>query len=259
MDVSFNFKNKKVIITGAAGTLGSWICKSFHDAGADIWMVDINESKVLEISKELKGNNQVRISSFDLTEEASIHSFFEQIKNEWGYADFLINNAGIYPGSKLLSIDLGLWDKVMNLNIRVPFLMIRSFSDLLIDVKKTGSVVNIISKSAKTPRVGAVHYAMSKASLEMMTRGLGMELAEHNIRINAVSPGFAPGSETSRLSENYIDEMNKKIPLGRTSGPYDAPNTILFLCSQAANFITGTSIYVDGGNSAGDFNIPISN
>lgn len=147
----------------------------------------------------------------------------------------------------------------MDLNIRAPFVMTKQFSELLIQEEKPGSVINIISKSAKTPRIGGVPYAMSKAALEMMTRGFGMELAEYKIRVNAVSPGFAPGSEVNALSDEYIEAMCRKIPLGRTSGPNDAPQTILFLCSEAADFITGSSIYVDGGNSAGDFTIPISN
>lgn len=257
VSVSFNYTNKKVIVTGAAGKIGSWICEAFHRAGADLWMIDVNEGELLTFAETLRGNNQVRTSSFDLTEEDKICTFFKKIQNEWGYADILINNAGLYPNGKMLDIKLDLWDQVMDLNVRVPFIMTKSFSNLLIQAKQPGSIINLISKSAKTPRIGAVHYAMSKASLEMMTRGLGMELAEHNIRVNAVSPGFAPGSKINALSDEYIEAMNKKIPLGRTTGPNDAPQAILFLCSEAADFITGSSVYVDGGNSAGDFNIPV--
>lgn len=260
MSVTFSFVDKKVIVTGAAGKLGTWIAKAFHEAGADLWLVDVNKEKLESFISELDmDQNQVKTSFLDLENEKEITAFFKEVEEKWNSADILINNAGIYPGSKMLDLNATTWDKVMNINVRAPFLMTKLFSQLLIKNDKPGAVVNIISKSAKIPRIGAVHYAMSKAALEMMTRGLGMELAEHDIRVNAVSPGFAPGSESSFLSEAYIEAMSKKIPLGRTSGPKDAPQAIMFLCSEAAQFITGTSLYVDGGNSAGDFNIPVVN
>lgn len=256
MGVSFDYSNKKVIVTGAAGIFGSWICEAFHWAGADLWLIDVDEEKLLAFSETLEGNSEVRTSFFDLTKQDKVQSFFEEVQQSWGKADILINNAGLYPTGKLLDIEMEIWDRVMDLNVRVPLVMTKSFSNLLIQGNHPGSIINVISKSARIPRIGAVHYAMSKASLEMMTRGLGMELAEHQIRVNAVSPGFAPGSDVNTLSEEYVAAMRKKIPLGRTSGKNDAPQAILFLCSEAAEFITGTSIYVDGGNSAGDYNIP---
>lgn len=258
MSVTFNFANKKVIITGAAGVLGTWIAKAFYKSGADIWLVDQNEGRLKELARALNGKGAVRTASFDLRQEEEIKKYFSTVSNEWGYADFLINNAGIYPSSHLLDLKTDSYDDIMAINVKAPLLMTKHFSKLLIEANEPGSVVNIISKSAKTPRIGAVPYAMSKAALEMMTRGYAMELAEHGIRVNAVSPGFAPGSDTSYLSDEYIQAMRKKIPLGRTSAEEDAPNAIMFLCSDEATFITGASLYVDGGNSAGDFNIPIN-
>lgn len=259
MSVTFNFIDKNVIITGAAGKVGLWIAKAFLEEGANLWLVDIDKEKLESIAREFNMLNKVNISTVDLESEIEMDLFFKEVEKKWSHADILVNNAGIYPGSKMLDLELASWDKVMNVNVRAPFLMTKLFSQLLIKQNKPGSVINIISKSAKVPRVGAVHYAVSKASLEMMTRGLGMELAEFNIRVNAVSPGFVPGSDVSFLSEEYINAMNKKIPLGRTSSQKDAPSAVMFLCSEAAQFITGTSLYVDGGNSAGDFSIPVIN
>ena len=92
-------------------------------------------------------------------------------------------------------------------------------------------------------------YSASKAALERLTAGLALELAPHRIRVNAVSPGFAPGSVVSPLSPAYVEAMLARIPLGRASGPDDAPNAILFLCSPQASFITGATLAVDGGNA----------
>lgn len=122
-----------------------------------------------------------------------------------------------------------------------------------------GCVINLTSRSARMPRPDGAVYAVSKAGLEMLTRGYAMELASHGIRVNAVSPGLIPGGKESDLTEAYLDAAKANIPLGRFSGPQDAPAAIEFLCSQAASFITGTTIFVDGGSTAGDFRLPKQN
>jgi 3-oxoacyl-[acyl-carrier protein] reductase len=100
-------------------------------------------------------------------------------------------------------------------------------------------------------RTGSVPYCTSKAALERLTAGLALELAPHGIRVNAVSPGFAPGSTVSPLPPAYVEAMLARIPLGRPSGPDDAPAAVLFLCSERASYITGATLAVDGGNSIG--------
>jgi 3-oxoacyl-[acyl-carrier protein] reductase len=258
MNSTFEFSGKKVMITGAAGVLGTWLSKAFSETGADLWLVDGNQESLEKLADSLLGNTDVTISSLDLRKEEAIASLRDNVSKKWKAPDYLINNAGIYPSSLMLDLSTDMWNDVMDVNVRAPFLMSKYFSKLMISQNKPGAIVNIISRSAKTPRVGAVHYAISKAALEMMTRGLGMELARNNIRVNAISPGFAPGSKSSILSDDYIEAMCKNIPLGRTSGPKDAPTAVMFLCSEQASFITGTSLYVDGGNSAGDYSIPIA-
>ncbi|HZK85393.1 MAG TPA: SDR family oxidoreductase [Desulfosporosinus sp.] len=256
MDGIFNFNGKKVIITGATGIIGAWISKAFSEAGADLWLVGRNKKNLNKLADSLTGTGKVNISSVDLQNVEDIIKLQEEVAHKWQASDFLINNAGIYPNSLMLELSAEMWNNVMELNIRAPFLMTKYFSKLMIKENKPGAIVNIISRSAKIPRVGAVHYATSKAALEMMTRGYSMELARYNIRVNAVSPGFAPGSELSLLSDEYIEAMCKKIPLGRTSGQNDAAQAVMYLCSDNASFITGSSIYVDGGNTAGDYSIP---
>lgn len=257
MHGTFDFSGKKVIVTGATGIVGAWISKAFSEAGADLWLVGRNKENLEKLAESLTGTGEVNMSSVDLRDEQAIIKLQEEVAEKWQAPDFLINNAGIYPSSLMLDLSTEMFNSVMKLNIRAPFLMTKLFSKLMIKENKPGSIVNIISRSAKMPRVGAVHYATSKAALEMMTRGHAMELAKYHIRVNAVSPGFAPGSELSLLSDKYIAAMCKKIPLGRTSGSNDSPQAVLFLCSDNASFITGTSIYVDGGNTAGDYSLPV--
>jgi 3-oxoacyl-[acyl-carrier protein] reductase len=124
---------------------------------------------------------------------------------------------------------------------------------LMIAARRKGSVVNISSGASRQMRSGSVPYCTSKTALERLTKGLALELAPYGIRVNAVEPGFAPGSIVSRLSAEYVSRMMARIPLGRTSGPGDAPEAVAYLCSDKASFITGAVLTVDGGNSIGAF------
>lgn len=256
MNASFDFSGKKAVITGAAGIFGAWISKAFLVAGAEVWLVDRDSDRLQALAMILSSLGKVRTSVADLRSEEAIIGLHEDIAGHWRAPDFLVNNAGIYPNSQMLDLATPVWDEVMELNVRAPFLMTKYSSRLMISESISGAIVNVISRSAKIPRIGAVHYAASKAALEVMTRGHSLELARFQIRVNAVSPGFAPGSEHSYLSNQYIAAMKRKIPLGRTSGPDDAPQAVLYLCSDNASFITGASLYVDGGNTAGDYALP---
>jgi 3-oxoacyl-[acyl-carrier protein] reductase len=111
----------------------------------------------------------------------------------------------------------------------------------------------ISSGAARALRKGTVPYCTSKTTLERISKGFAIELAEHGIRVNVVEPGFAPGSVVSPLSDEYVEKMRSRIPLGRTSGPEDASGAVLYLASEKASFITGTVLSVDGGNSLGVF------
>jgi 3-oxoacyl-[acyl-carrier protein] reductase len=124
---------------------------------------------------------------------------------------------------------------------------------LMIKAGVAGRVVNISSGAAVRPGAGGSVYAASKAAIETLTRSIALEVARHGIRVNAVQPGFAPGSEVSALSDRHITSMLARIPLGRTSGPHDAAAAVLWVCSSDASFVTGTTIAVDGGRTAGDF------
>jgi 3-oxoacyl-[acyl-carrier protein] reductase len=111
----------------------------------------------------------------------------------------------------------------------------------------------ISSGAARQMRNGSVPYCTTKTALERLAKGFALELAPHKIRVNVVEPGFAPGSVVSPLTDDYVARMAARIPLGRTSGPEDAPGAVLYLCSPAAGFITGAVLSVDGGNSIGTY------
>jgi NAD(P)-dependent dehydrogenase (short-subunit alcohol dehydrogenase family) len=117
--------------------------------------------------------------------------------------------------------------------------------------KIEGSIIHIGSGAARSLRLNGLPYCISKTALERLAKGFALELAPHGIRVNIVEPGFAPGSEMTTFPTGYVDTVLEGIPLGRSSGPTDAASAVLYLCSNAASFITGTSLSVDGGNSLG--------
>lgn len=248
------FLGKRVLITGAAGIIGRWIAQAFSREGAWLLLSDIRQAPLQDVVKSLdKSATDVICDHTDLTDVNAIQTLATLVAEKWGAPDIVINNAGIYPRHRLLSMGIADWNLTMNLNVTAPFLVTQAMGNLMIEHQVHGSIVNMISGAASNVGIGGGHYSTSKAALAMLTRAFALELAPYQIRVNAVGPGFAPGSEVSELSDAYVENMISTIPLGRTSGPDDAASAILFLCSEKASFITGTALHVDGGRLAGTF------
>jgi 3-oxoacyl-[acyl-carrier protein] reductase len=147
------------------------------------------------------------------------------------------------------------WDQIMGVNVRAPFALMRGFSLQMIREEIKGSFVNISSGAARKMRRTAVTYCMSKTALDRMSKGFALELAEYGIRVNCLEPGFAKGSSVSRLSEEHVEQVLSSIPLGGEISKNDIGQAALYLASSAARNITGTTLSVDGGNSAGTMDV----
>jgi 3-oxoacyl-[acyl-carrier protein] reductase len=169
-----------------------------------------------------------------------------------------VNNAGVYPRTPLATTEPPDVRRILDVNVVAPFELSRQVIALMIKAGVAGSVVNISSGAAVRPGAGGSVYAASKAALETLTRSIALEVARHGIRVNAIQPGFAPGSEVSALPDKHVTSMLARIPLGRTSGPGDAAAAVLWACSSDASFVTGTTIAVDGGRTAGDFTAEVA-
>ena len=259
MDYQGEFRGKRVVVTGAAGIYGGWIAAMFAREGAHLCLSDMRRDKLEEVAKNLRLDPaNTLLHGTDLTEESSIAELSALVEKQWGAPDFVINNAGVYPRTGvLIHLETSEFDRIMSVNVRAPFLVTRYLSKLMVAAKTADAAfVNIGSGAARQMPSGSVTYCMSKTALERLSKGQALELAPHRIRVNVVEPGFAPGSEVSLLPEEYVERMTARIPLGRTSGPEDAPGMVMFLCSQAANNITGAVVAVDGGNSIGTYQPP---
>lgn len=252
VDAYPEFSGRSVVITGAAGQIGGWIADAFARYGADLVLVD-REIKKLEDDR-LSGrwpDVRVLICECDLLDMEQLHATVRTIEDEVSSPYALINNAGVYPQGDLFQLEHDDWQRIMGLNVTAPLILTQQISSQMIRDGVRGSIVNILSARASTVSATSIAYSTSKAALSMLTRGTALSLGPHGIRVNAVSPGFVPGGANNPFSEEYIDRVTRSTPLGRTSGPEDAPELIAFLCSDRASFITGALLPVDGGRSAG--------
>jgi len=246
------FRGRKVVLTGACGVIGGWIAESFARAGARLCLSDQRGDALAALAKThglaAKGG-MTHVT--DLTDSASIDDLVAKVKAAWGAPDIVINNAGVYPSGFLIDIDAAEWDRIFDVNLRAPFLVARGFAKLMIAAKVKGNIINISSGAARRMRRSVVPYCTSKTALDRLTKGFAIELAAFGIRVNAVEPGFAPGSTASPLTAAHVEATTAGIPMGRASAPEDAPNAIMFLCSDKASYMTGATLSVDGGNSIG--------
>jgi 3-oxoacyl-[acyl-carrier protein] reductase len=249
------FTDKRVLITGAAGIFGGWIAQAFAREGAMLCLSDGREDALrASVGRLGLPLDRVTLHRTELRDAASIADLADAVAATWGAPDIVVNNAGVYPRSgPLLDLDLAEWDRIMEVNVRAPFLVSREMARLMIARGVEGAIVNIGSGAARRMALGSVPYCTSKTALERLSKGLALELARHRIRVNVVEPGFAPGSDFSVLPPGYAEEMIARIPLARASGPEDAPEAVLYLCSPAASFVTGAVLSVDGGNSIGTY------
>lgn len=244
MDFGKEFQGKKVVVTGAAGIMGRAFVDHFSAAGAEVCSADLS----------VEGLGGFAVAA-DLASNDGLATLTDQVAQRWGAPDIVVNNAAIYPSSFLLDMEVNDWDRIMDLNVRAPFVLMRAFALQMISAGKEGAFINISSGAARKMRRTAVTYCMSKTALDRMTKGFALELAEYGIRVNCLEPGFAAGSAVSSLSQEHIDRVMAAIPLGTETAPEDVGQAALFLASGAAKNITGTSLAVDGGNSAGTMDV----
>ena len=247
-----NFTGKKVVLTGASGVFGRWFAQAFAKEGAHLCLTDQEGTDFDALIRTLPGSGHFGHGA-DLTNASAVEHFAQKVDDVWGAPDYVVNNAGVYPRGLLLEIDVAEWDRILDINLRAPFLVTREMAKRMIANKLKGAIVNISSGASRTMRNGSVPYCTSKTALERLSKGFALELASYGIRVNVVEPGFAPGSTVSPLSEAYVERMKSRIPLGRTSEAEDAAQAVLYMCSDAASFITGAVLSVDGGNSIGSF------
>lgn len=235
---------KSALVTGAAGGIGSAIARALTDAGAVVTIVDAADT-ALAVAAQIGGSAVVG----DLTDPNLTAQAVQQAAQATGSLDILINAAGIQVRTDAVDIQDTDWDRLLAVNLTAAYKLTRQAAPALTAAQ--GSIVNILSLSADRAVPGIVPYGATKAALLQLTKGLAVELGPLGIRVNAVAPGYVVTPMTAPVLDEpeFRDRVLGRIPLRRLADPTDIADVITFLVSDAARYITGAVVPVDGGYS----------
>ncbi|MFA6105743.1 MAG: SDR family NAD(P)-dependent oxidoreductase [Patescibacteria group bacterium] len=254
----FNFANKVVIITGGSMGIGYGIAKRFAEAGSTIILADVNKDgkKKAELLTKTYGSKVFFVKT-DISSEKEVIKLFKTVEKTFKKIDVLVNNAGIYPIKPVLEMDLALWEKTQAINLRGTFLCSREAAKLMIKTGISGSIVNIASVDALHPSsIGLAAYDASKHGVWGFTKNFALETAKHNIRINCIAPGGIRTEGVEKMSQGATKAAENPdapsfapmdVPMKRMGEPDEIATATIFLASDAASYMTGSMMVVDGG------------
>ncbi len=243
--MNINLKDRNVLVTGGAGGIGAEIVKSMYALGANILISGSNKLKLEKQSNSF--SNPLLYYAADLSNRDDIEKLVERTLEKFNNKlDILINNAGITRDNLTLRMKDSEWNDVINLNLNSTFYLTRVFLKNMIK-NRFGRVINISSVVGSSGNLGQANYSASKAGIEGMSKSMALEVASRNITINCVAPGFIETDMTKDLLSKNEDSLRKSIPMGRVGSPDEIANVVSFLASDAASYITGQTIHVNGG------------
>ena len=238
-----NIKGKKILITGATGGIGGELVKKFVSLNGMVLATGTNLDK-LNLLKQKFPN--IKIINFDIAEHNKIEEFINRSSAELDGLDILINNAGINFDNLSIRMKENEWKKVIDLNLTSTFFFCKHSIKKMLK-NKYGRIINITSIVGHTGNIGQSNYSASKAGIVAMSKSLAIEYAKKNIVINCVSPGFIHTKMTDKINDNVKEVLISKIPISRLGTGEDVSNTVAFLSSDQASYITGETIHVNGG------------
>ena len=238
-----DFKDKKILVTGATGGIGHALVKKFVSLNANVLATGTKTEKLDSLKNEFPNIN---ILKFDISDHSKIEEFVENVHSQLVGLDVLINNAGINKDNLSIRMKEDEWKKVIDINLGSTFLLCRSAIKKMLK-NKYGRIVNITSIVGHTGNLGQANYAASKAGIIGMTKSLALEYAKKNITLNCVSPGFIKTNMTENILENVKAMLTSRIPMSKLGSGEDVANTVAFLSSDEASYITGETIHVNGG------------
>ena len=243
-----DFTNKTAVVTGGSRGIGLAIATKLAQGGANIAILYVgNESEGIKAKEELSQyGTKVEQYFCDVSDFEASQKVVEQVIEEFGGIDFLINNAGITRDKLILNMDEKDFDAVISVNLKGTFNMIKHTYKHFMK-KRFGRIVSTSSIVGLNGNAGQAHYSASKAGIIGLTKSVAKELAGRGVTANAVAPGYIGTDMTNVLSDKVKDAMKAQIPAKRIGTPEDVANVVAFLCSDEAAYVTGEVIRVDGG------------
>ena len=239
-----NLKNTNILLTGATGGIGNSILENLVNAEANVVATGTNEEKLNKIKNKYQS---VKVEKFDISKHNEIENFINKVCEKLdNKIDVLINNAGVTSDNLSIRMKEEEWKKVIDINLTSTFLLSKNTIKKMLKNKK-GKIINITSVVGHTGNIGQANYTASKAGLVAMSKSFALEYGKKNININCVSPGFITTEMTNKIDQNYKEILKSRIALDRFGEPKEVANTVLFLCSNLSDYITGETIHVNGG------------
>ena len=241
-----NFKNKIVVVTGAASGIGHATARGFAEAGATVVLTDVNVAAGEAAAAELQAAGDVRFMALDVTDRASADALAVKVEAELGRLDMLVNAAGWDIIQPFMDNTPEYWAKIMALNFMGPVQVTRALLPLLI-ASGSGRIVNVASDAGRVGSFGETVYAGAKGGIIAFTKSLAREMVRKQIRVNCICPGPTDTPLFASQSEKMRDALINAIPMKRVAKPTEIADAILFFASDRASFITGQVLSVSGG------------
>lgn len=244
----FSLEGKTALVTGANTGLGQGICVAYAGAGANV--IGVARRSCQETADQIKaiGGNFTEIIA-DLSDVNVISRIVEEAEQAYGRVNILVNNAGIIKRCDSVDVTMEDWDSVINLNEKIVFFLSQAFAKNWINDNKGGKIINIASMLSYQGGIRVPSYTASKSAVMGLTRALANEWAKYNINVNAIAPGYMATNNTQNLrsDEQRSEEILSRIPAGRWGTPEDITGAAIFLTSDAAAYVHGFTLAVDGG------------
>lgn len=249
----FSLKGKRAIVTGASRGIGRSIALGFAEAGADVALAARSVEDLETLAKEIDGlDRRALVVPTDVRERDQIAALIDRTTEEFGGLDILVNNAG---GSNFMSPIVSLrpegWDKILKLNLDSVFHGTQLGAQAMLQ-SGGGSIIQIASVAGIQGVQALSFYSAAKGAVRLMTQSVAKELAQSNIRVNTIAPGWidTPLNEWMTRDEATLREAERMVPMGRLGQPEEIVGAAIFLASEASSFVTGTTLVVDGGQTA---------
>ncbi|MFP6667185.1 MAG: 3-oxoacyl-[acyl-carrier-protein] reductase [Pirellulales bacterium] len=245
--LSVDLNDQVALITGASQGLGRAMAERLAAAGAKVACVARNEKKLADtVAVITQAGGTAEALACDVTDSESVNQVVDAVTEKWEQLDILVNNAGITRDTLIPRMSDEEWDAVIATNLRGTFLFTRAATRPMMQ-RRYGRIINISSVSGLTGNPGQANYSASKAGLIGFTQTVARELAKRKITVNAIAPGFIHTEMAEALGEVVLKEVEKRIPTKRLGQPDEVADLVLFLASDAAAYITGATLTIDGG------------
>jgi len=249
----FDLSGKVAIVTGASRGLGQYFARALAGAGADLVITSRTLSSLTEFKQEIESLGKKALAiELDVLSQSDIENMVQKAIKEYGKIDILVNNAGLNIRKPSVDFSMQDWDTVLDTNLKGSFFCAQAVAKEMIK-QKYGRIINMGSCTCVFGMEGIAPYTASRGAILSMTRSLAVEWGKFGITVNVLAPGWFKTAQNAVLYENkeWLDYINSRIPLNRVGHPNDLDGTVVFLASDASEYITGQIILVDGGFTTG--------